>query len=83
MTATHSSRFGGLLAIGRLVEMPAFTTVFRQGDACQHYLWLLTGSVKVFSRSQTGKELLLYRVCAGQSCVLTTSCLLGHKRYPC
>jgi CRP/FNR family transcriptional regulator len=32
--------------------------------------------------SDTGREIVLYRVSPGESCVLTTSCLLGGERYP-
>jgi CRP/FNR family transcriptional regulator len=32
--------------------------------------------------STDGREILLYHVVAGDSCVLTTSCLLGDNHYP-
>ena len=32
--------------------------------------------------SPDGREILLYHVCSGDSCVLTTSCLLGDNNYP-
>ena len=32
--------------------------------------------------SDDGREVLLYHVRAGDSCVLTTSCLLGNNQYP-
>jgi len=58
------------------------TTVFHQGDACKNYLIILDGKVKVFTRAENGREILLYRLFKGDSCVLTTSCLLGNKSYP-
>jgi CRP/FNR family transcriptional regulator len=58
------------------------TTVFHQGDACKNYLIILDGKVKVFTRAENGREILLYRLFKGDSCVLTTSCLLGNKNYP-
>ena len=64
------------------VKLPAGTTVFSQGAACQNFLLVLRGSLRVFSRSETGKEALLYRVRPGDTCVLTTSCLLGGQNYP-
>ena len=57
-------------------------TVFHQGDACSNYLIILDGKVKVFTRAENGREILLYRLFTGDSCVLTTSCLFGNKNYP-
>ncbi len=74
--------------IGRVFEQASFvclpkdTTVFSQGAACQNFMLILNGSLRVFSRSENGKEALLYRVRPGDTCVLTTSCLLGGKQYP-
>lgn len=64
------------------VSLPADYQVFSQGQACQNYIVITSGSVKVFARSSEGKEVVLYRIKAGEVCVLTTSCLLGNSRYP-
>ena len=31
--------------------------------------------------SESGREIVLYRVSAGESCALTTACLMGHDHY--
>lgn len=64
------------------INMPANTTAFHQGDACSHYLLILSGSIKVMTRAENGREIVLYRLGDGDSCVLTTSCLFGNARYP-
>lgn len=64
------------------VNVPANTTIFRQGDSCENYLLVLKGSVKVFSRAENGREIVLYRVQDGQSCTLTTACLFAKNPYP-
>ena len=56
--------------------------VFSQGQPCENYIVLAEGQVKVFTRSVEGRELVLYRIKAGEMCVLTTSCLLGGNNYP-
>ncbi len=65
----------------RVVTLPEGTTVFRDGDPCRSYLLVVRGSVRVQKISENGKEIVLYRVEAGQSCVLTTSCLLADDDY--
>jgi CRP/FNR family transcriptional regulator len=64
------------------INMPANTTAFHQGDACSNYLLILSGSIKVMTRAENGREIVLYRLGDGDSCVLTTSCLFGNARYP-
>ncbi|MCW8933389.1 MAG: Crp/Fnr family transcriptional regulator [Gammaproteobacteria bacterium] len=64
------------------VTVPANSSVFRQGDACKNYLLVIEGSVKVFSRAENGREVILYRVQDGQSCTLTTACLFADNPYP-
>ncbi len=65
----------------QLIEVPAGAAVFRDGDHCQAYLLVIRGVVRVQKVSESGKEIVLYRVEDGQSCVLTTSCLLSHDPY--
>jgi len=65
-----------------VITVPKNTTVFSQGDACKNYLIVLDGKLKVFTRAENGREIVLYRLNSGDSCVLTTSCLFSHKNYP-
>lgn len=65
-----------------LVKLEKNSTVFRQGDTCGSYYILLDGTIKVFTRAENGREIVLYRIHSGDSCVLTTSCLFGNKNYP-
>ena len=71
-----------ILSRSAIVDMPAGSNVFRQGDHCPHYLLVLEGSVRVFARAENGREIVLYHIHAGGSCVLTTSCLMGGGSYP-
>lgn len=43
---------------------------------------MLSGSVKVFTRSENIREIVLYRVQQGESCILTTTCLMSEQCYP-
>ena len=64
------------------MNIPANTTVFRQGDSSENYIIVLDGSVKVFTRAENGREVVLYRVQNEQSCTLTTACLFSNNKYP-
>lgn len=55
---------------------------YQPGWGCDHYLMCLQGQTRVYRSSESGREILLYRVATGQTCVLTTSCLMGETTFP-
>ncbi|HQR58708.1 MAG TPA: Crp/Fnr family transcriptional regulator [Azonexus sp.] len=63
------------------LELPAGTRVFAEHQPCQGFPLLLAGSIKVVKQSASGRELMLYRVAPGGSCIITSSCLLGRSDY--
>jgi CRP/FNR family transcriptional regulator, anaerobic regulatory protein len=65
----------------RIVSVPAGTRIFEPGQSADNLLLLLEGTVRVQHHSATGREVLLYRVHAGESCVLTTACMLAFENY--
>lgn len=65
----------------KIVSVPAGTQIFAPGETADNLLLLLDGTVKVQQRSETGREVFLYRVHAGESCVLTTACMLAFEEY--
>jgi CRP/FNR family transcriptional regulator len=71
-----------LLKSARIVEAPTGTIGYREGGACGAYVMRLAGQSRVYKMSASGREILLYRVAAGETCVITTTCLLGNSNYP-
>lgn len=66
----------------RIVEAPIGTIGYSEGMPCNAYVMRLAGQSRVYKISSGGREILLYRVAAGETCVLTTTCLLGRSDYP-
>jgi CRP/FNR family transcriptional regulator len=66
----------------RIVEAPIGTVGYREGGPCGAYVMRLAGQSRVYKMSQSGREILLYRVGPGETCVITTTCLLGNSDYP-
>lgn len=64
------------------VNAPAGTILFDAGAACQALPLVLSGSIRVLKRADTGREISLYRVRPGELCIVTISCLLGGDAYP-
>lgn len=78
LTADERSLLASTCAI---VDVPAGRRIFEPGRAPESFLLLLEGTVRVQQISEGGREIVLYRVSAGESCMLTTACLLGHHDY--
>lgn len=63
------------------VTLPPGTTVFAPGVPAENFLLVLEGSVRVQQVSPNGREIVLYRVRGGETCIMTTSSLLSDESY--
>lgn len=63
------------------LHLHAGERAFRPGFACSNYIVVKKGSVKVSVHTETGREIVLYRVQDGETCVLTTAGLLSGEHY--
>ena len=59
----------------------AGTVLFRPGDTPAGFVLTLSGRIHVYLNSRTGRELLLYSIDPGQTCVQTTLGMLGSQPY--
>ena len=50
----------------RILEAPAGFIVYRELDPCNGYVMRLAGRSRVYKMSSSGREILLYRVAAGE-----------------
>ena len=70
-----------VMAASAVHEFRDGAMVFGEHQGCGGLPLVLQGAVKVFKRSEAGREIVLYRVARGETCVLTSSCLLGGSDY--
>jgi len=92
MVTNWINRFPGLRGLDKairellarhsqIIAVPEGTVIFGPGKAPDSLLLLLEGTVRVQQLGENGREIVLYRVQAGESCVLTTACLLAYEDY--
>lgn len=81
LKALEPETASALLKGAQIADLPEGQVVFRDGDECRNYLLVIDGSVRVRMTGESGREIVLYRVDAGETCVLTTACLLAHEAY--
>ena len=65
----------------QLLVVPAGGVLFDANQPCRGFPLVLEGAVRVVMTTPQGREILLYRVDPGQSCILSGGCLLGHSDY--
>ena len=85
---TWTNQVGGLSqeAARRLQALPEQSVpkgavLFRAGDAAQGFVVVLQGRIEVHLTGPSGREILLYSVEPGQSCVQTTLGLMAGEPY--
>ncbi|MCB2115718.1 MAG: Crp/Fnr family transcriptional regulator [Rhodobacteraceae bacterium] len=70
----------------RLARLPVArldrgTALFRPGEAAKGFVVVLSGRIEVFLTGPSGRDILLYAVEPGGSCVQSTLGLLGGEEY--
>lgn len=73
--------FQCLAAEAAYAVVPRGALLFDERQACGAFPLVLDGAVRVSKAAASGRELQLYRVAPGESCILTSSCLLGGQPY--
>ena len=81
LAGLDASLSDSLKAQSKVLSLPAKSVLFGPGDPAASMVLLLSGTVRVQQVSDSGHEIVLYRIHAGESCVLTTACLLSHETY--
>jgi CRP/FNR family transcriptional regulator len=70
-----------VLEQAQTIVVPAGTVLFDEHQPCQGFPFIIDGGIRVLKPAANGRELPLYRVLPGESCIITSSCLLGHVDY--
>jgi CRP/FNR family transcriptional regulator len=62
-----------------VVDVPRGTVLFREGDPCRAFPFVLEGDVRVARGTPEGRSIELYRVGPGEVCLLSTSCAFSSR----
>ena len=64
------------------VKIPSGREIFAEGDEVNGIALLVSGVVRVYKLSPTGREITLYRFGEGESCVFTANAILHAQDFP-
>ncbi len=81
LAGVSPEELSALVQPGSVLQAPAGTQLFAEMQPCSGFPLLIEGSIKVVKGAPSGREMLLYRVEPGGSCIISCSCLLGHTPY--
>ncbi len=71
-----------ILRHGAISKISKGTIIFDEGAECNTLAVILSGKVRVFKLGDSGKEITIYRILEGESCILTISSILSHLKFP-
>jgi CRP/FNR family transcriptional regulator len=71
-----------LLSVSHYKAFPKETQIYSEGDACSAIALILSGEIRVFKIGESGREITLYEIQRGETCILNASCILSNMSYP-
>lgn len=60
---------------------PSTPHQIREGHILEHAMFIVRGTIRIYKINEQGREITLYRVHSGQSCVLMIASILGEAEY--
>jgi CRP/FNR family transcriptional regulator len=72
----------GLLSGSMQQTVQAGKQIYAEGDVCSGIAFVLSGDIRVFKLGETGREITLYEIGPGETCILNASCILSGRTYP-
>lgn len=68
--------------MSRVQDVPAGSRLYAEGDACAAIAFVLDGEIRVYKIGESGREITLYEIGQGETCILNASCILSGTSYP-
>lgn len=82
LSAIPDAERAELLRQGSRRSLQHKEVLVRDGADCSSLPFVLEGALRVYKTSETGREITLYHIERGETCILSTSCLLNGGSFP-
>lgn len=70
------------MQVATAARLPSKYRFMEEGSECSGLALIRRGKVRVYKLGENGREITLYRLGSGESCVLTASCIMSNTRFP-
>ncbi len=77
----HDPLWHDAIEHAKLMQVEADTTLFSSTATCNNFMFILQGTIRIYQTAEDGREITLYRVQAGDLCILSLSSLLKKKSF--
>jgi CRP/FNR family transcriptional regulator len=71
-----------LLSVSHYKIFPGEVLIYSEGDSCPAIAFILSGEIRVYKSGSSGREITLYEIGRGETCILNASCILAGMSYP-
>lgn len=71
-----------LLASAVTKKLSHKQVLVRDGGECRYLPFVLEGALRLYKTSPGGREITLYRIEKGESCILSATCILNDGSFP-
>lgn len=70
------------LTQAQTIKLAKNQSVYFEGDCCQFLPLIISGNIRIYKLGEEGREITLYHLEKGDSCVLTASSIMSQKDFP-
>lgn len=78
----HDRDLTQILHSAQIRTLSTGTVLLREGDICPAVPFVIEGVIRVFRSAENGREITLYRINPGESCILSSGCATGLASFP-
>ncbi|MBE9046868.1 Crp/Fnr family transcriptional regulator [Pleurocapsales cyanobacterium LEGE 10410] len=71
-----------LLTQGQYLKLSAGQFICLEGELCNSLPLVISGNVRIYKIGESAREITLYHLDRGDSCIMTASCILSQKIFP-
>ncbi|MEE9431785.1 MAG: Crp/Fnr family transcriptional regulator [Melioribacteraceae bacterium] len=82
LNVSDESLVNKILQHTSIVSLPKDTLIFDEGSTTNNLAIIISGKVRVYKLAESGREITIYRINKGESCILTISSILSNLTYP-
>ena len=76
-----SSR-SALFSAGQVIDLPTGQMLMQQNQQCRFVPLVLSGQLRVYTVSENGREMNLFRTVPGDTCLLSIACQIKKQDFP-
>ena len=79
LAADQNTAWQAILNAATIVELPEGASLLQPNSPCEQFVMVLSGCVRIYQQTPDDREVTLYRIEAGQLCVLSINGLLRSR----